>query len=62
MSVSTHVTVGQIIEVGWSNGAGVTHYRIVDNPDAGPHIFEKVGDFEWADNKLVPVDLGPQYA
>lgn len=41
------VHVGQAIVVPWSNGAGFSTYRVVDNPGSGPHLLEVVSECEY---------------
>jgi hypothetical protein len=38
--------VGQEIKVPWSNGAGYTIYKVVDDPGNGPHQFTVVEERE----------------
>ena len=40
------IEVGSEFTVKWSNGAGYSVYRVVDNPENGPHLFEVVGEYE----------------
>lgn len=39
--------VGDEITVMWSNGAGYSVYRIVDNPGSGPHLLELIREVEY---------------
>jgi len=38
---------GQLFRVYWSNGAGESIYRLVDNPGSGPHLLELVSEKEY---------------
>lgn len=59
---SEHIqaSVGKVIRVEWSNGAGYSLYNVVDNPGSGHHIFEHAGDFEYQIfEPLVDIDQLP---
>lgn len=40
------VQVGDQITVWWSNGAGYSVYKMVDNPGEGQHLLELIGNWE----------------
>jgi len=39
------VQVGKEFRVLWSNGAGYSVYRVLDDPGIGSHLFSLVGQF-----------------
>ena len=39
--------VGEEFQISWSNGAGFSRYRLIDDPGAGQHLLSLVGEFEY---------------
>ena len=40
------INVGDALVIKWSNGAGFTLARVLDNPGSGPHELKVLGNFE----------------
>jgi hypothetical protein len=41
------VSPGAVVTVLWSNGAGESVYRVVDNPGSGPHLWVLLSEKEY---------------
>tara|TARA_R110000868_G_C10629962_1_gene743081 strand:+ start:396 stop:599 length:204 start_codon:yes stop_codon:yes gene_type:complete len=55
------VYVGDFVTVGWSNGAGESVYRVVENL-VGPASFVLFSEFEYGDDGIDDDDMNAVFA